>query len=168
MAKDTSSDNSIKHKHRKDTAKIVINVPIGNNQTVEFIDDYNLLDLSVSQAMNMPEFINYYNLNCNNVLKKRMDSLIHNDVALSKYTNAEANTFCKCSLNKLGSYKIRDILDQEKRSNIQISDCVKDTINSVKTRLTKKNKMKDKMKDKIKKTTRRQKTHHKTHHKTKK
>jgi hypothetical protein len=153
-----NNHKSTRRHHKHETAKLVINVPIGNNKTVEFIDDYNLLDLSISQAMNIPEFMNYYNLNCNSVLKKRMDSLIHEDVTLSKYTNSEANSFCKCSLNKLGRYKIRDILDKDKRSSIQITDCVKDTINSVKTRLSKKKKKNNKSKSQ----SRRQSSHRKS------
>lgn len=136
----------------KDTAKLVINIPLGNSN-VEFIDDYNLLDLTVKQAMNIPEFESSYHLNCNNVLKTRINTLTKNDASLSNYTNYnkdEANSYCKCSLNKLGRFKIRDILDVEKRNQLQLTDCVKDTIQSVKSRLTNNKKKKDNSKFKSK------------------
>jgi hypothetical protein len=136
----------------KDTQKLVINIPLGNSK-VEFIDDYNLLDLTVKQAMNIPEFESSYHLNCNNVLKTRINTLTKNDKSLSNYTNYnkdEANSYCKCSLNKLGRFKIRDILDVEKRNQLQLTDCVKDTIQSVKSRLTNNKKKKDNSKFKSK------------------
>lgn len=141
-------------KLNKDTVKLVINIPLGNSN-VEFIDYYNLLDLTVKQAMNIPEFESSYHLNCNNVLKTRINTLTKNDESLSSYTNYnkdEANSYCKCSLNKLGRFKIRDILDVEKRNQLQLTDCVKDTIQSVKSRLTnnKKNKSDSKLKSKFK------------------
>ena len=124
----------------KDTLKLIINIPVGNSN-VEFIDDYNLLDLTVNQARHIPEFESSYYLNCNNSLKTRINTLAKNDAELSKYTNytnSEANSYCKCSLNKLGRFKIRDVIDKINRQQLNnLTDCVKDTIQSVKSRLTK-------------------------------
>lgn len=145
--KSGKSGKSKTSKKNKDTQKLVINVPVGNSN-VEFIDDYNLLDLTVNQARNIPEFESSYYLNCNNSLKTRINTLAKNDAELSKYTNytnSEANSYCKCSLNKLGRFKIRDVLDKIHRQELNnLTDCVKDTIQSVKSRLTKNKKNKTK------------------------
>lgn len=121
---------------RKDTTQLIINIPVGN-ENIEYIDDYNLLDLTVKQAMEYPNFSHQYNSNCKNTLKTRMKTMIDNGLTLTKYTNDEAGSYCKCSLNKLGRHKIRDILNIDTRKNIQLSDCVKHSINTVKSRLLK-------------------------------
>jgi hypothetical protein len=150
------SKESKKSKKHKDTQKLIINIPVGNSN-VEFIDDYNLLDLTVNQAKNIPEFESSYYLNCNNSLKTRINTLAKNDEELSKYTNytnSEANSYCKCSLNKLGRFKIRDVIDKINRQQLNnLTDCVKDTIQSVKSRLTK-NKKKNSINNSLRTTKR--------------
>lgn len=135
------SSSTKRTKRRLATKKLVINIPVGD-KAFDFIDDYNLLDLTIKQAMNIPEFRKFYFKNCNEQLKTRIATLIKTNKTIPKYTNEESINFCKCSMNKLGNLRIRDILDKDKRTFIQLSDCVRDTINSVKTRLTAKHNLK--------------------------
>jgi hypothetical protein len=134
--KTATKDATKSRKRNKETLKLVINVPIGN-KTAEFIDDYNMLDMTIKQAMDLPEFEESYMINCKNTINKRTNTLLENDVSFTRYSNAESNNFCKCSLNKLSKYTIRNLLDKDKRPSIALVDCIKDTINSVKTRLSK-------------------------------
>lgn len=148
----TKSSRTKSTKRRLATKKLVINIPVGD-KAFDFIDDYNLLDLTIKQAMNIPEFRKFYFKNCNEQLKTRIATLIKTNKTIPKYTNEESINFCKCSMSKLGNLRIRDILDKDKRTSIQLSDCVRDTINSIKTRLSAKHNLKLSSKSQDKKIT---------------
>ena len=74
-SKTKSSSNKSSVKKNKDTNKLIIKVPIGD-KTAEFIDDYSMLDMTVKQAIELPEFEQSFIVNCKNTINKRTNTLL--------------------------------------------------------------------------------------------
>lgn len=115
----------------------VIKYTIGDKE-LEYIDDYNLLDMTVKQASQYPEFVKYYRNNCSDQLNTRMTKLEGLSANYTRYSSKESDDYCKCTFKLLSNHKIKDIMDANKRKKISLDSCIKKTFKSLKQRKSKK------------------------------